>query len=305
MPPTPAHAYEFIDLTAAPPPLALDWLHTATRALLTKSFDDAVNHFLAPLGEAANADRSWVFIYSHDGSSIRFTHEWCRPGIPSFIGTVQDTPTTMIAWLQPELARNCAVMINDVEQLPRSAEAIRSKLRHANVWSALCVPVFHEDRLWGCIGFETVARFVPWSAEIAHALQLCGKLIPLAASAAEKTRAPGDAPKTGGFYLHGANGLQHVTLERIAGVRAEGDYTRTYLDDGQTFLELRPLKTWLGLLPHDRFIQVHRSALINLRHVRALHRTRTGQWSVQLANLAASWIVAKKYHSDVRGRLGV
>ena len=65
--------------------------------------------------------------------------------------------------------------------------------------------------------------------------------------------------KTGSEYLR-------LEIDSIQFIKSEGDYTRI-ICEAQKYLAATSLKQWLEQLPHDRFCQVHKSYLVNTRHI--------------------------------------
>ena len=283
---------------------ANDWVYAASLSLLTRPFDDAVSSILETAGLGARADRVWLFSYNEEITLFRNTHEWCRPGVPSFVADLQNTPVSMIAWLHAHLLKAQAVLVHDIRRLPRSARALRAEFLRQKNQSVLSVPIFLHGRLWGCIGFDAVRKPVRWSAEIVQALQLCGNLIAAAASPVAAGEPRSSPQPSASLYLRSSSALQRVSLDTIVGVQAERDYTRVHLADGRSFLELRPLNTWVALLPHDQFQQIHRSSLVRVASIRDVERTARGLWQVCIEGVADKWAVSKRYRPELRSRLG-
>lgn len=281
------------------------WIHQAALALLQTPFDQAVNQILRYTGEAANADRSWMFRYNQDATLFRNTHEWSRDDVSDHGEDLQDVPVTMIAWLQHSLLARKAVMVSQIQALPRSARALRAEFERQKNQSVLSVPIFHQGKIWGCIGFDAVREQVRWNEQIARALFLCGELIAAGAERKHKTNGEiSEFPPTGVLYLRGPSGKQKITTEQIIGVRAEGDYTRVHLADGDSALELRPLKIWIDLLPKEHFQRIHRGSIVNIRWVTDLEQRQGGQWTVKVHGTEEEWGVSKRYRAELRSRFG-
>lgn len=294
-------ACELFDLraeTARPDDLA----HTAGLALLSRPFDTAVSYILELVGDAMQADRAWLFRYNEEATEFHNTHEWCRPGIPSFVAELQYTPVSMIGWLHAQLLKNRAVLVRDIQQLPKSARALRAEFQRQQNKSVLSVPLFHQGRIRGCIGFDAVQAPRAWTPEVIRTLQRCGELIITASRPAEPAT-PAHEPTS--LYLPAHQGLRRVELENIVGVRAERDYTRVHLRDGHSYLELRPLSEWESLLPSDRFQRIHRSTLVRVPCVQGVERTTSGHWQARVEGVSEKWSVSKRYRSALRSRLGV
>lgn len=306
MPPLPV--CEFMDLRSDRAAAFPAWLYAAGHALLSLPFEDAVSSFLKFAGEAADADRAWIIGYNRETTHFYNTHEWCRPGTASYVEDLQHTPVSMIAWLHERLVRKEAVMVNAIERLPRTARALQAEFVRQKNRSVLSVPLFHEDRIFGILGFDATHAPRRWPPEVARTLFQCGSLI-----VAAWTRAP-EAPsapvmwsadqRPALIYLHQGGHIRGVPVDHIRAVCAEGDYTRVHLQQGPAALELRPLKAWASLLPRKDFQQVHRSTLVNVRHITTLDRPATGTWRVYLRGLDAALNVSKRFRADLRSRLG-
>jgi two-component system, LytTR family, response regulator len=75
---------------------------------------------------------------------------------------------------------------------------------------------------------------------------------------------------------------EFVRASAIACITAEGDYTRVGTIDGRTRLVHRTLREWETRLPGGTFVRVHRSALVNFRHVTAIERHLTSRSRLEL-----------------------
>lgn len=67
--------------------------------------------------------------------------------------------------------------------------------------------------------------------------------------------------------LQGINGLIFVQKHEILYALADGNYTHVHLADQQTVKVLRQLKEVEQLLSGGNFLRIHRSHLINLKHI--------------------------------------
>jgi two-component system LytT family response regulator len=74
---------------------------------------------------------------------------------------------------------------------------------------------------------------------------------------------------------------EFVRASAIACITAEGDYTRVGTIDARTRLVHRTLREWETRLP-STFVRVHRSALVNFRHVTAVKRHFTSGSRLEL-----------------------
>lgn len=290
---------------AAPAPGA--WVHQVALALMSRPQDEAIFLALQALGAMAQVDRAWMFEYDARALRFRNTHEWCRSAIPSHVSDLQDAPVTMIAWLHRALSLQRAVMIHDVGRLPRAARSLRAEMQRQQDRSVLCVPVFHEGRLRACIGFDATREPVRWQPAQALGLFLCADLIAQARyggtdAGCGRAQAQFYEPL---LYLRQGHGTRGLAPADILGVRSARDYSLIWLAGGDSVKDMRPLSAWAALLPLESFMRIHRTALINLGHVKVLERGASRPWTVQLRGLGQPWSVSRPYRQELRSRLGV
>jgi DNA-binding LytR/AlgR family response regulator len=93
----------------------------------------------------------------------------------------------------------------------------------------------------------------------------------------------GEAPIATSPWLRVTRGLQTrlVALDDIACLRAVTGYTQLVTRDGEHLVELA-LKTLQQRLDPQRFVQVHRSAIVNLHFVEHIEREPSGRCVVEL-----------------------
>jgi two-component system, LytTR family, response regulator len=108
---------------------------------------------------------------------------------------------------------------------------------------------------------------------------LTGRLLQAVESMRERARPP--VPrlivKSGGRVLF-------VDVPQIDWVEAEGNYARVHLAGGQQHLVRDTMTELLGRLGEDRFIRVHRSAIVNLGRVAELRLAAGGDYDVVLTS---------------------
>lgn len=301
-------AYDLIDLDDGQAPANPAWIYAAGHSLLSRPFEDAVASFLEYAGLAAGADRAWIIGYNRETTHFYNTHEWCRPGVASHVEDLQHTPVTMISWLHDHLARGRAVMVNEIGRLPRPARALQAEFVRQDNRSVLSVPVFHEGRIFGIVGFDATRAPVRWDSAVAATLFRCGSLIAAAWTRPESVPPPvmwkSAEQQPALIYLHKGDLVRAVPLEQILAIRSERDYTRVHLPEGVSTLELRPLKAWEAMLPRADFQKVHRGIIVNVRRIESLQRPAAGGWTLRLRDLPDPVPVSKGLRAELRSRLG-
>lgn len=289
---------------------AADWVQLTAEALLTAPVGAATATILAALGPAAEADRAWMIEYNDDLTLFHNTHEWCRPGVISHVENLQHMPIAIITWMHKDFLRERAVMMIDIDRLPKSARALQVECQRQSNKSALCVPILVDGRLRAYFGFDAVLHNRRWGSEVVAALFRCGDLIGRArfGNAPQKAEEATEKRPAASFqpllYFRTRKGMRGIAATSIIGLRSERDYCRVYLADGTVILDLRSLKYWEALLPRTQFTRMHRCAIVNISRVTGLKQRSAGYWQAELAGIAEPWNVSRAGMVELRSRLG-
>ncbi|MGN6658080.1 MAG: GAF domain-containing DNA-binding protein [Achromobacter mucicolens] len=297
--------YQTHPVTLLQPDPSSQWVYHCAMSLLKLPADDAISEQLAYMGETSDIDRSWMIEYRPDMLRLRNTHEWCRGQTAPFVAELQDVPTTLIAWLHRFMVKGQAVAIHDVNDLPRTARTIQAEFQRQGNKSVLSVPVCHDGKLQGIIGFDTTLRHRHWSAAEVGALYQCANLIGQAKYGSGRTRAPLGNPAASVVYLSMRGVVRGVQPEAIVGVRSAGNYSEIWLEDGSMVLDSRALGVWSTLLPEQTFFRVHRTAIANALHVMDVDRRSVDKWQIRMRAVDDAWPVSRAYRKPLRERMGL
>lgn len=295
------------------PPLAEgteagDWVARAAEALLSHPVDWAVERILSFVGPETGADRAWALEYSADGTMFRNTHEWCRQGVTSHVGDLQNVPVTLIGGMQAHLEADEAVLVHAVGAMPRSMHSMQAEFRRQGIVQTVTVPVHRNGRLRGAIGLDRTRPGPVWSADTVRALRRVGALIWRARAAGDAHRAAQPDAAAPGFanrlYLHTARSVLAVSVCDILLLRADRDWTHVHLAGGNEVVDRRPLKWWQSVLPGDQFFRLHRSAMVQVPCISALERLASRALMARVAGLDEPVRVARGAEAELRSRLG-
>lgn len=297
--------YQTHPVTLLQPDPSSEWVYHCAMSLLKLPADDAISEQLAYMGETSDIDRSWMIEYRPDMLRLRNTHEWCRGQTEPFVAELQDVPTTLIAWLHRFMVKGQAVAIHDVNDLPRTARTIQAEFQRQGNKSVLSVPVCHDGKLQGIIGFDTTLRHRHWSAAEVGALYQCANLIGQAKYGTGRTRAPLGNPAASVVYLSMRGVVRGVQPQAIVGVRSAGNYSEIWLEDGSMVLDSRALGVWSSLLPEQTFFRVHRTAIANALHVMDVDRRSVDKWQIRMRAVDDAWPVSRAYRKPLRERMGL
>lgn len=116
--------------------------------------DTAIEHALGEIAVFFSADRAYLFEYNFQQEKTFNTHEWCAPGITPFKERLQGTPIEWDSEWYFKHQRGEVVHIPDVPAMPECS--VKEILSMQSIQSVLTVPLMHEDKPIGFVGFDLV-----------------------------------------------------------------------------------------------------------------------------------------------------
>jgi PAS domain S-box-containing protein len=125
--------------------------------------DARIDEALSALGEAAGADRMYVFLIDYDGeTTLSNTHEWCASDIEAEKHHLQNLPAAAFDWWMSFLEQDEPILITDVSALPKEATNERATLESQGIRSLAVVPMQYDNELIGFTGFDVVKTQRQW-----------------------------------------------------------------------------------------------------------------------------------------------
>jgi len=103
-------------------------------------------------------------------------------------------------------------------------------------------------------------------------------------------------------WITASNGrdTQLIMLEDVLYFRADSKYTTVVTEQGESLLRT-PLRELLDVLDPQRFRQVHRSTIVNMKAVAAVSRDESGRGQLRLKHRAELLSVSQPFMSLFRG----
>lgn len=151
-------------------------LSTNFIVLAADEVDDGINDVLKAIGNFAAVDRSYVFMFSSDGTRMSKTNEWCAEGIKRLISRAQQLPVDCIPWMSKKIKGLEVVHIPDVSQLSGEAAIDREEFDRAGIKSLVGVPIMSGFSALGFIGFDSVVTTKAWTEQIIALLKIVGEM---------------------------------------------------------------------------------------------------------------------------------
>ncbi|WNM61396.1 ATP-binding protein [Candidatus Nitrospira neomarina] len=151
-------------------------LSTQFISLEAKDLDAEINRALEAIGTFGGVDRSYVFIFEDDGTTMNNTHEWCQAGIEPQLSRLQGLRMQEIPWFAKRLISGPFFQISSVANLPLEASAEKQEFQKQQIQSLVIVPMVLRGKLFGFLGFDSVQHEKTWSEEDIRLLQMAGEI---------------------------------------------------------------------------------------------------------------------------------
>jgi PAS domain S-box-containing protein len=140
--------------------------------------DAGIQRALETIGEFTQSDRSYVFLFSEDGTAMHNTHEWCRAGVEPLRPLYVAQPVDALPWFVDRIRQMEAVHVPSVADLPREAALDRARcLAHEPpTRSVLNVPMVYRGQVLGLLGFDSVWAEKTWDDDSIALLRIVGEV---------------------------------------------------------------------------------------------------------------------------------
>ncbi len=147
--------------------------------------DDEINDTLQRIGEFADADRSYVFLFDEVGEHVDNTHEWCSETIEAQIQNLKGVSVEEFKWSIGQIKAGEIVYVPCTADLPPEAAAEKVEFESEQIQSLINVPMSSKGIVVGFLGFDFVKKANTLEEGIITLLKIVGEIV---ASALERKR---------------------------------------------------------------------------------------------------------------------
>lgn len=147
--------------------------------------DDAINHTLQQIGEFADADRSYVFLFGDNGKLMDNSHEWCSEELEAQILKLKGVSVDEFKWSIEKIRDGEVFHVPCVADLPPEAAAEKAEFESEEIQSLVNVPMTCKGAVVGFLGLDFVRVEKSLEAGIITLLRIVGEIV---ASALERKR---------------------------------------------------------------------------------------------------------------------
>ncbi|WP_026289318.1 diguanylate cyclase [Thioalkalivibrio sp. ALMg11] len=201
--------------------------------LSADAVDAAVAQALQRLGEFFRMGRAYVIRFRPDHETMDLVSEWCAPGIAPFLDEMQGVSIEAHGWVTRQIRQGHIVHVPDVDALPEAAVVEQAEFRRQDIESLLLIPLISDQKAFGILGLDSVARLHEWSPEQIAVLQVVADII-----AGTFARKKVEAELARQARVDGLTGLANrrefdAVLERECGSRREVNLALLMIDIDQ------------------------------------------------------------------------
>lgn len=100
-----------------------------------------------------------IYILETDGHTISNTFEWCREGVESVMGKLQNLPCGqyMNTW-ERYLKKNSSIVIEDIEEIKEEDPLVYELLKMQNIWRLINAPIYDNGKVIGYVGVDNYEK---------------------------------------------------------------------------------------------------------------------------------------------------
>ena len=137
--------------------------------------DEEIDLALQKVGEFSDSDRAYLFAYDFDAGTTSNTNEWCAAGTEPMIEHLQGVPLEGLDDWMDSHRDNRMLHVPAVAELPTDG-ALYAILEPQGILTLITVPLWHEGRCLGFVGFDAVRHVKVWHDDEVALLKVLAEL---------------------------------------------------------------------------------------------------------------------------------
>jgi PAS domain S-box-containing protein len=144
--------------------------------LAPEEVDAGLRRALQTIGVFVKVDRSYVCLFSADGTKVANTHMWCAPGAPPQECGAEGAPLAALPWSVGCIQRLEVVHIPRTADLPPEARSEREGRFRDGVRSQVLVPMVYRGAAVGFVGFDSMREEKAWPQDVIAMLRIASDI---------------------------------------------------------------------------------------------------------------------------------
>ncbi|MDQ2084908.1 response regulator [Herbivorax sp. ANBcel31] len=141
------------------------------------NLNEKIKNMLTQMGEFFDVDRTYVFLFSEDNSTITDTHEWCREGVTPQKDFFKNIKIDFFPWWKSEIIHSGIMSISDINELPKEASVEKKEFERQEIKSILTVSISDNEKVIGFLGFDSVKNKRTWNKNEINNLKVLANII--------------------------------------------------------------------------------------------------------------------------------
>jgi DNA-binding LytR/AlgR family response regulator len=102
------------------------------------------------------------------------------------------------------------------------------------------------------------------------------------------------------ILFHVGNHADSVFVAKILFITAARQYTNIFAEGKKHYVVKKSLKTWNEMLPHNIFLQIHRSTLVNMRYVTRIDKTINNTFHISSTHYEKVFEVSRRFSKSLK-----
>lgn len=146
----------------------------------TGNIDASIEYALKLLGEFAEVDRAYVFLFDEKNNTMSNTHEWYNKNVSPSKDKFQNTSFSIFSWGVNKVLEQELLIIDDVQQLLGEIGSHKARLLKLNLKSIIIVPIIYNKKSIGFLGLNSEKQKRSWDYGDSHVLKVVSGLVSVA-----------------------------------------------------------------------------------------------------------------------------
>ena len=138
--------------------------------------DNGITRALETIGYLTGVDRSYIFMFSADGTHMDNTYEWCEQGVPPEIKNLQGLRLADFPWFNQTIKTQEVVHIPRVAAMPAAAATEQALFQSQNIQSLINLPMIYRGSVVGFLGFDSIRTEKTWEKEEIRLLKIVAEM---------------------------------------------------------------------------------------------------------------------------------
>jgi PAS domain S-box-containing protein len=138
--------------------------------------DSAIEQSLEEIGTFSGADRTYLVLFSDDGSTFSCASDWAREGLPFYRDRIQNIPTESMPGWASRLRRGEPQILSSYADISEEDEEARQRLTSLGIRSVLELPLQRDDHLMGILGLAAVFEETTWTSDTVSRVNILAEI---------------------------------------------------------------------------------------------------------------------------------